>query len=59
MSEWTRDKTQAKLQWAMMVDELIEEAAMAKTLKMTEEIRKENQLLRNLLHDLKTILRSK
>lgn len=59
MDNWTRDKTKARLQWAMMVDELIEEAAQAKAAKMCEQYRKENELLRNLLAELQIILRAK
>lgn len=59
MSEWTRDKTKARLQWAQMVDELIEEAADAKAKVLCEKYRRENELLRNMLVELQTILRLK
>jgi hypothetical protein len=59
MNDWTRDKTKAKLQWAIMVDELIEEAAEAKAIKMCKKYEQENELLRNLLIELQTILRAR
>lgn len=59
MTDWTRDKTKARLQWAMMVDELIEEAAEAKAKVLSEKYRRENELLRNMLVELQTILRTK
>jgi|GEM_PF-6980695 len=46
--QWTRDKTKAKLEWANMVDELIQEAAEIKAKQMTQQLRDECEVVKQL-----------
>jgi hypothetical protein len=46
--QWTQDKTKARLEWACMVDDLIQEAAEIKAKKMTKQLREECEVLKQL-----------
>lgn len=52
-------KVKKGLEWAQMIDELIQEAATYRAKVMTGELRRENQLLRNLVEEYKTLLKKK
>ena len=46
--QWTRDKTKARLEWANMIDELIQESAEIKAKQMTQQLRDECEVLKQL-----------
>ena len=46
--QWTRDKTKARLEWAGMIDELIQEAAEEKAKVMTKKLREDCEILKQL-----------
>lgn len=50
--QWTRDKTKARLEWACMIDDLIQEAAEIKAKKMTKELQEQNEVLRQLYYEI-------